>query len=285
VQSEPVYQNWAVMDPPLAKDLNPPSDQRMLTRISVREALVALLGAAALIAGGVAAFVSSNGAGSAGLSASGATLLILVLLGEKIEWLKVGSVEVHLREAARGLSREADRLEAQGDTQAAARLREEAVRLLLRASPAARAYEELRRTQAPTPERVLQLSELVSAARRHARVERPAAEAVIRAFVNGGDGERVYALGLMQEKPDATYLDSIVDAIRQSHSAFEQGEALTAALQIAPLLNSDGKTRLRDLIQEQLNSDGYIARSTYRRGLSEHLLSKLDGDLLSLFYT
>ena len=49
----------------------------------MREALIALLGATALTAGGVATFVSSNGVGSAGLSARGATWLILVLLGER----------------------------------------------------------------------------------------------------------------------------------------------------------------------------------------------------------
>jgi hypothetical protein len=267
------------MDLSLAEDLDPPPGQRR-RRTPVREALLALLGAMALVAGGVATFVSSNGPGSAGLAASGAALLVLVLLGEKIEWLKIGSVEVHLREAARTLTLEADRLEAQGHTEAAIRLREEAGRLLVRAYPAARSYEELRQTQAPTPERVLRLSEVVSAARRHARAERPSAEAVTEIFRNGGDGERVYALGLMQEAPDATYLESIIDAICQSQSAFEQGEALAAALQVAPLLDVDGKARLRDLIREQLNSDGHIARSTYRRSLCEQLLSMLGDDLL-----
>ena len=60
----------------------------------MREAAIAVLGAAALAAGGVATFVTSNGAGSAGLAASGATLLLIVLLGEKLEWLKVGQCRI-----------------------------------------------------------------------------------------------------------------------------------------------------------------------------------------------
>lgn len=245
----------------------------------MREVLVVLLGAMALIAGGAATFVSSNGVGSAGLSASGATLLILVLLGEKIEWLKVGSVEVHLREAALTLTREAARLEALGEAGTAAKLRDEARRLLIQASPAARVYEAMRRTQASTPERILELSQIMIAAREHARIEHPSPDAVREVFLNGSDGERIYALGLMQEEPDATYLESILDAICHSHSAFEQGEALAIALRIAPLLAPGDKIHLVDAVRQQLSPGGHIARSKHRRSLAEQLLTILNGNM------
>jgi hypothetical protein len=76
------------------------------------------------------------------------------------------------------------------------------------------------------------------------------------------------------------YLESILDAICHSHSAFEQGEALAAALQVAPLLVSDDKARLRDAVRQQLNPNGRIARSTYRRRLTEQLLTIIDGGVL-----
>jgi hypothetical protein len=241
----------------------------------VCQVAVAVLGIAALSAGGVATFISSNGAGSAGLVASGAALLLFVLFGERIEWLKFANVEFHLREAARGLTRQAAHLEAQGHTEAAEELRDEARRLLLHASPAARAYEELRRTRPPGAQRVIELSKIVSDARHYSRAERPSADAVREIFFGGGDGERVYALALMEEDPDVGDLESILDAISNSHSAFEQGQSLMAALQIAPRLRSADKARLSEAVQEQLMPDGHISRSTDRHRVARQLLSVL----------
>jgi hypothetical protein len=243
----------------------------------VWQVAVAVLGVAVLAAGGAATFISSNGAGSAGLVASGSALLLFALLGEKVEWLKVGNVEFHLREAARGLTRQAAQLEALGDTAAAERLRDEARLLLIRASPAVRAYEEQRQTLPSGAERVIRLSGIVSEARRCAREERPSPEAVRAIFADGGDGERVYALALMQENPDADDLDSILDGICQSRSAFEQGQALAAALAVAPLLGLADKAQLGRAVREQLVPDGHIARSTDRRRLARRLLSVLSG--------
>src|SRR5262249_20666043 len=101
----------------------------------------AFLGLAVLAVGGVATFRSTNGAGSAALVVGGIALLVLAGLAERIDLLKVGNVEFHLRAAARQLSRRADELELQGDTAAAEQLRQEAEHLLLQASPAARRYE------------------------------------------------------------------------------------------------------------------------------------------------
>lgn len=262
------------MDLAKPNGLEPPLGQGR-SWLRIREAVVAVLGVAALAAGATATFISSNGAGSAALVASGAGLLLFVLLGEKIEWFKVGDVEFHLREAARGLTREASRLEAQGDTAAAEQLREEARRLLVRASPAARAYEELRRTRPPGAKRVMELSNIVSDARQYSRAEHPPADAVRQIFASGGDGERVYALALMQEDPDVGNLEGILDAICHSHSAFEQGEALAAALQMAPLLGPADRARLSESVRQQLAPGGYVARSTDRRRLAHQLLSVL----------
>jgi len=110
--------------------------------------IAAFLGVSVLAVGGVATFFSTNGAGSAALVVGGIALLVLGGLGNRVDLLKVGSVEFHLRAAARQLSRRADELEVHGDAAAAEQLRKEAERLLLQASPAARSYEELRRNTA-----------------------------------------------------------------------------------------------------------------------------------------
>ena len=243
-----------------------------------RQAAAAALGLATLAAGGTATFLSTNGAGSAGLVAGGVALLLFALLGDRLETLKIGSLEFHLREAARQLTRQAAELEAQGDTEAAARLREEAERLLLHASPAARAYEELRRTRPPGAQRVTELSRIINDARQYSHDQHPSADAVRQIFYSGGDGERVYALALMLEDPSVNSLDCILDAVSHSHSAFEQGQALQAALQITPGLGPEEKKRLVEAVQGQMRTEGHISRSTDRHRLASQLLNLLGED-------
>lgn len=249
---------------------------RRTARSRVGQSAVALLGIAALAVGGVATFLSSNGAGSAGLVAGGTTLILFVLLGERIESLKVGSVEVHLREVARQLTMRASDLEARGDREGAERLREEAGRLLLQASPAARAYEDLRRTRPPGAQRVIELSKIVDDAHEYSRASHPSAEAVRQIFFSGSDGERVYALALMQADSEVGNLDCILDSITYSHSAFEQGQALLAAIQLVPRVSPADRARLAQAVRDQLRPDGHITRSTDRRRLAEQLLNMLD---------
>jgi hypothetical protein len=252
-------------------------EEQKPARSRARQPAAALLGIATLAAGGAATFLSSNEAGSAGLVAGGTALLLVVLLGERLESLKVGNVEFHLREAARQLTRQAADLEARGDTEAAERLREEAQRLLLRASPAARAYEELRRTRPPGAQRVLELTKIADDAREYSRANHPSADAVRQIFSSGGDGERVYALALMQADPASGDVDCILDSISHSHSAFEQGQGLLAGLALLPRLGTADRGRLADAVKDQLRPDGHIARSTDRRHLAQQLLSELDG--------
>jgi len=109
-----------------------------------RQGLAALVGVLALSTGAVGTFLSANGAGSAALVVGGIALLLFALLGDRLELLKVGNFEFHLREAARELAQRAVDLEAHGDSEAAEGLRKEARHLLLVASPAARTYEDLR---------------------------------------------------------------------------------------------------------------------------------------------
>jgi hypothetical protein len=109
----------------------------------------------------VATFLTANNAGSASLVGGGTIVLVLALLDERIEWLKVGDVELHLREAVRRLADRATDLDAQGEAEVADQLRAEARRLLVAASPAARVYEELRQARPPVDVRVAEMTKLV----------------------------------------------------------------------------------------------------------------------------
>jgi len=238
--------------------------------------LAAFLGLAVLAVGGFATFRSTNGAGSAALVVGGIALLILAGLVDRIDLLKVGDVEFHLRAAARQLSRRADELESRGDTAAASQLREEAERLLLQASPAARSYEEIRRTRPSGSQRTAELYKLVYDAREYSANQHPAAEAVRDMFKHGGEGDRVYALVLMEEDPATGNLECVLDAISKSRSAFEQYQALSAAYKMVSRLDNSNRNRLADSIRQQINSGEHITPSTDRWGLANQILAAID---------
>lgn len=266
--------NWKIMDGDnLAKPFVPISVDSAIRKYGRH--VGAVLGIAILTAGGAATFLTSNGAGSAGLVAAGVALLGFVLLGDRLELLKVGNLEFHLREAAHELTRQAAGLEAIGDSEMAERLRAEARRLLRHVSPAALAYEELRQTSAPGPQRIMELSKIVEDAREYAQREHPSGEAVREVFLSGGDGERVYALALMREDPAAGDVECILDAVLRSRSAFEQGQALHAALKLAPRIGTADRSRLAEAVHQQLGPGGHIGKSTDRRGLASQLLKEL----------
>ena len=235
--------------------------------------VAAFLGLAVLALGGVATFRSTNGAGSAALVVGGLALLVLGGLADRIESLKVGNVEFHVRAAVRQLIRRADELEVQGDTAAAEQLREEAEHLLLQASPAARRYEELRRMQPSGRERTVEFRKLVDHARKFSREKHPSAEVVRGMFEGGSEGDRVYALVLMQEDPAAGDLSCVIDAISGSRSAYEQYRALRAAEEMLRLLNNSERKQLADAIRQAMRPGGYLTPSSNRYGLAQNILN------------
>lgn len=232
-----------------------------------------MLGASLLATGAVATFLSTNGAGSAALIAGGTFLVALALLNERIALLKIGDIEFHLREAARQLSYQAADLAAAGNGDAAEQLRRQAQALLVQISPVARAYEEVRRTRSPLPERIAEMSKVIGEAKRYSGEHHPSAEAVRAIFHDGGDGERLYAIALMQADPEVADIELILNVISSSHSAFEQYNALVAAQVALANLSEADKIRLATAIRRQLDHGGYISRSTDRRLIAEQILT------------
>jgi hypothetical protein len=222
--------------------------------------------------GAVATFITSNGTGAAALAGAGVALILLALLGDRLIALKVGAVEIHV---AQHLTARAAELDASGDSEGADQLRDEAGRLLQAAYPYAREYEELRRTWRPGEERTSAFYRLVDEARKQGRRNQPSPEAVRRMFREGQEGDRVYALSLMSEFPEAADIDSIIDAISQSRSAFEQYQALEAAEQFLPRLLQEERRRLERAIRDQMGPERYIEPNTDRWPLAQRLLSQL----------
>ena len=238
----------------------------------VERIIVAVAALACLAAGGVATFVTTNGPGSATLIAGGIGLLVVAFLGGRLESFKFGGVEATLH-AAEQLYGRAETLEAGGDHVAAGRLRSEAHRLLLQVAPDVWAYEDLRRMQPPGPERTARMHDAAVLKALSSRRHRPSAEAVNGMFLKGEDGDRVFALVLMREDPDAASLDSILDGIVASRSAFEQYLAVEAAERLVQTgLDDQSRARVRRALLAQTSPGGWIKPTTDRWPLAQRLL-------------
>jgi hypothetical protein len=99
----------------------------------------------------------------------------------------------------------------------------------------------------------------------------PSEDDARRVFSRGGDYYRIRALRLMREYPGAGSVDCIVYSICQSRSAFEESEAVAAALQLP-----DAKRRaIRAKVWSQRGFDGLVELPKRDCDRTEQLLAML----------
>ena len=194
----------------------------MRARRALVDVAVAALSVGLISVGTVGVFESDNGAGVAALLVSGTVLLMVVALGERIESLRWGDVELTLR-------RKADEAAAAGDTQLEKQLRSAADALARRAAPVAASYEAVRGSMGSGPERTRAMEAEVARAREDAFREQFDAAELASLFRDGREGERVYVLGVLQERPEFATAELVLEAIRSPRSAFEQYHSLLLA--------------------------------------------------------
>ena len=228
---------------------------------------IAALGVALIGTGAVAVFVVKNGTGAAALLAAGVALLALVILRERIETLRWGDLELTLR-------RQAEVAGAQGDHELERGLRAAADTLANRAAPIAGSYESLRGSMRAGPERTAAMEAEIARAREDARAQSFTGEEVIELFRNGTDGERIYALGIMQEHPDLATFDSVLDAVRSPRSPFEQYHSLLVADRVVPRLTAAEKKALEIALRQQLESRR-LRRDSDRVSVANRILDRL----------
>jgi len=102
----------------------------------------------------------------------------------------------------------------------------------------AREYERLRTTPA-SDQRTYRMTTLMAEARAIARAAPLPFIDIRNMLENGSDGERVIALAITQDQPDIRLFPLILNAITDSRSAFEQYQALGAALEVLPMIQLD----------------------------------------------
>ncbi|MEU6576771.1 hypothetical protein [Streptomyces sp. NPDC046805] len=237
--------------------------------------VMGLLGVASFGTGVLAVFVTQNGTGAAVLLAFGGGLLVLALLGNRIESLEVGGAKLRLRAAAAerfALAEESDR---RGDTVAAGRLRAEAQALLDAAGSVADDYRTVRGTMPSGPQRTRAMEEVVSRARRLAEEQSFEAAEVLRWLREGSDEERITALAMMQASRELRNFEAALATVEHSRSPFEQYHAMLLTSIMVDDLDREQRRRLADVIASERGFR--IGRETDRWHLSEQILQRVDG--------
>jgi len=235
--------------------------------------LLGLLGAGSFGAGVAAVFVTENGTGTGVLITFGGILLVLALLGDRIESFEFGGSKLKLRAAAAEKFALAEDSEHRGDTETAARLRAEARALLEAAGPIAADYRTVRGSMPAGRARTMALERIVARARRLAAEQSFEPDEVIRWLRDGSDEERITALAMMQAKPTLRDFDAVVAAIKDSRSAFEQYHAMLLAEQMLGNLDAAQRQRLVEVIKGARGLR--FRRDADRWKVSERILARM----------
>lgn len=237
--------------------------------------ILGLLGAGSFGTGILAVFVTENGTGTGVLLIAGIVLLVVALLGNRIESLEFGGARLKLRAAAAERFALAEESARRGDDDAADRLRAEAQALLDAASPIAAEYRSVRGSMRAGPERTRAMERVVARARRVATEQSFEPEEVLRWFQQGSEEERITALGMMQAKPELRSFEAVLGGIEHSRSAFEQFHAMVLATYMLDGLDAAQASRLAEAVESQR---GWRFRSDAERWqLSEQILRQATG--------
>ncbi|MDH6436280.1 hypothetical protein M2158_004820 [Streptomyces sp. SAI-144] len=242
----------------------------------VMRALTVVVGAGSFGLGACAVFVTQNGSGAAALIVFGGVLLLLALLGSRIDSLEFAGATLRLRAAAAQRFALAEESERQGDVVAARALRAEARTLLEAAGPVAAEYGAVRASMRPGPSRTRALEEVIARARHMAHEQSFESIEVLRWLRHGTDEERITALAMMQASPDLRDFDAVLAVIAQPRTPFEQYHAMRLALQMADTLNAEQAGRLAAAVRALRGVR--FRRDSDRSRLREEILRKVRGD-------
>jgi hypothetical protein len=147
-------------------------------------------------------------------------------------------------------------------------VRDELEDLRSQADAIATPYERLRADKASSRARTAEMERHIATARAAARRGGHGRRDVAALFSSGSDGERIYALGLMQGKHSLTSSDAIVDGILRSRSAFEQYQALLLAQRAWKSLRRRDQQRVLEAINLEMQSGGHIEQGSDRYELA-----------------
>jgi hypothetical protein len=236
----------------------------------VIRAAVGAFGAIVFGTGVAAVFVTDNGTGAAALLAIGAASLVLAVLGDRVQSVELGGVNLTIRDLARETFALAQEAERRGDDESAERLRKVGHEL----QDLARAYGRLRGSMRAGHERTRALEHVMTEARQLAQSDALEPVDVASWFDEGTPEARITALGLMQGNARLRDFEAALDAIDDSRSAFEQYHGLRLAEMMVPQLTPSQRAQLTVVVERALRSFR-VRRDSDRHSTGEHLLAVL----------
>lgn len=142
-------------------------------------------------------FVTENGIAAAALHAIGAAFMVIAVLGDRIQSVELGGVNLTIRDLARQTYALAQQAGHRGDDESAARLRLVASDL----EALARGYRRLRGSMRAGHERTRALEHVMTEARRLAQSDALGVADVVTWFEEGTPEACIAAFGLMQGNP------------------------------------------------------------------------------------
>lgn len=231
---------------------------------------VGLLGILVFSMAVVAVFRTGNGAGSAALVAVGVAVILLALLGDRVQALELGGAKLSLRDVARNRFAVARERELAGDAKGAIELRRQGLAL----ERLANQYAYRRRSMRGGHQRTQMLEHIVVQLTQLAKDHTFDPMDVWDWFNRGKPEARISAIGLMHGDQRLRDIFVALDAIEHSRSAFEQFHGLRLAYEMLDTLSEAERDWLRESV-ERARSSGRFSRDTDRWELSELLLRRL----------
>ncbi|MFF8772400.1 hypothetical protein [Kitasatospora sp. NPDC015120] len=219
--------------------------------------------------------MTQNGTGAAALIVFGGVLLLVALLGSRIESLEFGGATLRIRAAAAEKFALAEESERRGDIATARELRTEASALLDAAGPIADDYSSVRGSMPAGASRTWALEEVIARARRLAQEQSFESAEVLRWLRDGTDEQRITALAMMQARPELRNFEATLAAITHPRTPFEQYHAMYLALQMIDELNAEQARRLAEAVEAQRSIR--FRRDSDRARLREEILRRMRG--------
>ena len=210
---------------------------------------LAVLGLGLAAAGVAAVFMTESGTGAAALLTIGMILLLVAALGDRLESLRYGDLELVLR-------RKADEAARRGDVEGARALQRAADTVAQRAARLARTYKDVRGSMPAGPERTALMDRVLDEAKRDAHAPELDEEEVLRLLWTGSEGARVWALGVLQERPELATTRAVLEAVERPDQMFDQYQALVLAERFMSLSTTRtwARERIVAAVQAQLES-------------------------------
>lgn len=217
---------------------------------------------------------------------AGGIAIYFVVLGFVVGWLatyflvtpavaRVGKSAASLIEGSGLLAASAARARSVGQEDRAKRLDLASESQAERARSLLASYASIYSRPRGDPTRVQDLDQAIAKEARQALDAKPTAEEVKARYERGTQREREVTLAMMGNDPSKADLEAVIHSISRSKTAIEQYYALRVATALAPRLTIDQASRLRSVIESEVNSGEHFSRASERYRLSESILATL----------